>query len=535
MLIAAVEIPKMFTAYAEDMGYQKNGLHRFQYLCNKCDQVFMAAWGRKPGTYPPVEFGSWFRCPNCGTMHGDSVAYIGKSVDVPDKVRLTVNEYKTSITFAVSCQTVKFVGDMEVRENRYKENFKFDIEKQTVTFTRIPSYGDEKEVLEIGDPFKLEVFERSILFFFQSFSLANQKQKKELNHILKILREAVHKKLEKQLGYKVASMYVSPGRYHGIFLLPIFNIAFRVNCPDAPNLPVAYRSENTEIEAFWRNNLITKYDFMKNIIEQTRKKTSFIKAMLSAHKLPDKPMLRRLVFETPFGVKLISKAFDLCDNYDCAISLYHGLAKLNDTRDFKLIYSFLKSMKQIYGEPGIVRLVNEQKELDFWDCKRLYEQLTDENKKLIETEKVKLADLHDWMSIKHKMQNHKNMRFEVPEHIIKRLSMQKHRLEFFLPKESMELLIAGHELHNCVASYGQAMKDNKKWIVLVADDKGKLAACLEIKENEIVQAKLDRNKPVAQNAELNSAILEWAKGANIQINTSDIKRPDKSKNKAKVS
>jgi hypothetical protein len=533
MLIAAVEIPKMFTAYAEDMRYLKNGLHKYQYFCNKCNQVFMAAWGRKPGTYPAVEFGSWFICPNCGEMHHDNVAYIGRGVNVPDKVRLTVNEFKTSITFGVSCQTVKFVGDMEVNTHRYKENFKFDIEKQTVTFTRISSFGSEKEVLELGDQFKLEVFDRSILFFFQSFSIANQKQKKELNHILKILREAVHKKLEKYLGYKVASMYVSPGQYHGLFLLPIFNMAFRVTCPDAPNLPIAYRDGTMEIEAFWNRNLITKYDFMKNIIEQTRKKTSFIKALLTAHRLPDKPLLRRLLFENPFGAKLIAKAFDLCDNYDCAIGLYKGLVKLNDTRDFKSIYSFIKAMKHIYGEPGIVRLLNEEKELNFWDCKRLYEQLTDENKELIKTEKVKLADLHDWMSIKHKMQNHKNMRFEVPEYIIKRLSMQQQRLAFFLPKESLELLIAGHELHNCVASYGQAMKDNTKWIVLVADDKGKLAACLEIKENAVVQAKLDRNKPVAQNAELNNAILEWAKGANIQINTSDIKVP--SKNKVKVS
>ena len=60
--------------------------------------------------------------------------------------------------------------------------------------------------------------------------------------------------------------------------------------------------------------------------------------------------------------------------------------------------------------------------------------------------------------------------------------MQKDRMKFFLPKESLELLEAGTELHNCVASYGSDMKDNSKWIVLVADDKGKLAACLEVRE-----------------------------------------------------
>ena len=45
----------------------------------------------------------------------------------------------------------------------------------------------------------------------------------------------------------------------------------------------------------------------------------------------------------------------------------------------------------------------------------------------------------------------------------------------------------------------------------MADDQGKLAACLEIKDKDLVQAKLDRNRPVRSNAELNAEILTWAK------------------------
>jgi len=79
-----------------------------------------------------------------------------------------------------------------------------------------------------------------------------------------------------------------------------------------------------------------------------------------------------------------------------------------------------------------------------------------------------------------------------------------------------------HELHNCVASYGAAMKDNKKWVVLVADDKGKLAACLEVQGKKLVQAKIDTNKKVSTNPKLNAEILEWAKKAGLKIDTSDI-------------
>jgi len=155
--------------------------------------------------------------------------------------------------------------------------------------------------------------------------------------------------------------------------------------------------------------------------------------------------------------------------------------------------------------------------------------LNDENKKALETESVRLRDLHDWMSLRHKRQTHKNLKFDVPDHIIKRLSMQTDRLKFFMPKESMELLEAGHELHNCVATYGNAMKNNSKWIVLVADDKGKLTVCLEIRGNELVQAKTNRNKPVSSDNKLNSEVLAWAKEANIRVETSDVMLPVKEK------
>ncbi len=104
--------------------------------------------------------------------------------------------------------------------------------------------------------------------------------------------------------------------------------------------------------------------------------------------------------------------------------------------------------------------------------------------------------------------------------------MQTDRLKFFMPKESMELLEAGMTLHNCVASYGSAMKDNSSWVVLVADDKGKLSACLEVQGRKLVQAKIDKNKLAANDPKLNSEILAWAKGAGLQIKTGDLKIED---------
>jgi hypothetical protein len=527
VLIAELKIPQMFTAYAEDLKYLDNGLHHFQYFCEECDQVFSSAWGKIPGSMSHFERGNYFSCPYCRKLHEKNVVYIGRGEAAPNKIRLSVKEYKEVVTFEVFSYTVVFRDYLRLYGGSRKEIFRFDIAKQTVTF------NDGSETIELGNPFKLDVFEKSILRFFKSNSLANSNQRSELYQILKVLRETVHNKLEKRLKHRVSSMFVSQGQYNGTFLLPIFNMAYRVSCPDAPNLPNVYRFEEGSIRDFWRDKMLDNFDYIDSVMSQTRRKKGFFTALAAVHSLPDKRVVRRLLIENPFGVKMLAESFALCKNYDNSINLYQALVLLN-SQSFAVgwlggLFSFLRRMKPLYGEAGVIRLVTEARELQTVDCIRLYQQLSPENKKALKTEGVRLRDLHDWMSLNHKRQTHVNKKFDVPEHIVRRLSMQSNRLKFFLPQESMELLEAGHTLHNCVASYGMHMVDNKLWIVLVADDKGGLAACLEIKQNELIQAKLDRNMPVSSNAEINNAILAWSTEAGIKINTSDIKKPIKKK------
>lgn len=545
-LIAELAIPKMFTSFANDRDYLKeNGLHHKQYYCNECDQLFAVAWGMIQGSMNYSERGSHFSCPYCGTVHHKNVALLKHKEVAPDQMRLVIKEYRTSVTLEVSCRTMRFTNYLTVDfEKNYKECFRFDIKEQTATFTR-KSRSDPDISYEIGNPYEInilgEIFHRSILLYFQPFSVVNSNDKTKLNELLKTLRDTVQRKLEKRLGYKVSSMFVSSGQYYGTFLLPILNIAYRLACPDAPNLPPVYREPPSKIQDFWTNNLIKDFRYMERVIAATKKKKPFISALIEATQLPDKPFVRHSLLKDPFSFNLFTKSFSACQNYDHAIQMYEGLATLflstqqtHIENYWKDLWLFLNEMKQFYGEPGIVRLVSEHKELQTRDCITLYNQLSPVNKQALVDEKVKLKDLHDWMSWRHKKQNHRNIQFSVPDHVVKRLSMQKDRLQFFLPKESIQLLEAGHTLHNCVASYGSHMKNNEKWIVLVADDKGKLMACLEIKGNELLQAKLDQNLPVSRNPDVNNEILAWAQKAGLKIKTSDVKTPKKEKVRAEV-
>lgn len=534
MLVAELVISQMFSAYAENLDYLQNGLHHYQYFCEECDQAFCSAWGRIPGSFSSYERGSSFNCPHCGHLHHEKVAYIKRNEAAPNTMRLAVKAYQGLVTLEITCKTVIFTDYLNLIERHHKEIFRFDIARQKVTFT-VEHIGSNREPIELGNPFKLEMFE-SILRFFRSNSLANSKQRSGLNNILKVLRETVHGKLEKHLKHKVSSMFVNQGSHHGIFLLPVLNIAYRVTCPDAPNLPAEYRETSHEINNFWKRKLLSNVlnnetfsiDLMDHVIALIRRKKDFITAMIESKSLPNRPMVRQTLREDPFSVNMLAEAFNLCENYDYAIRMYEGLKEFGSDERVRWsvndnLFQFLGEMKNLYGEVGIVRLVEDYMKIQLWDCITLFQQLNADNRQALEDGSVRLRDLHDWMSLRHKRQTHVNLKFDVPNHIIKRLSMQTDRLKFFMPKESMELLEAGHTLHNCVASYGQAMMNNSKWIVLVADDKGKLAVCLEIKGNEVIQAKTNGNKSVSLDDKLNSEVLAWAKEANLEIKTSDIK------------
>ena len=123
-----------------------------------------------------------------------------------------------------------------------------------------------------------------------------------------------------------------------------------------------------------------------------------------------------------------------CQNYDYALQLYSGLKKLTGQLLFKdLLLKFLQAMLPLYGEAGVVHLVEAAKDLELQDCIKLYQQLNEENQLALQTEQVKLKDLHDWMARRHRIQQHVNLKFNIPEHIVRRLSMQKDRMKFFLP------------------------------------------------------------------------------------------------------
>ncbi len=552
MIIANVNIPKMFSVYANSLGRNDAGYHCMQYFCQNCEQMFTVAWGRVPGAMAWAERGSYFGCPNCGKEYNyQRDAGYGKSNEhLPVKVTLTVKEYTNIVDLEVRYEAHIFREQFNMVYVKRMELFRFDVAKQTATFSRIYHDGGRRNVettFEFGSPLEFQLFDESILRFFLPDCIANKEKSSDLSELLKILREAVKSRLEKRLGHKIESMYVSKGQLHGTFLLPLYNIGFRLIFPDTSNLPEIYRDEKRAIENKLADYMIGQSAaFMEKAIEEARSGTVAATAIIRAVGLPNKDAVRRELRENLFLYGWLSSTFQTIENYDLAMRFFRAVRALQQEqapcshayaygyrgRDRSSTFTrevakFVKSMIPIYGEEGVVRMVENAEEYSLDDCMRIYDQLNATNKRAIKEADVRLRDLHDWMARRHGLQNHKNVKLEVPKHIVNRMAMQRNRLNFFLPKESIDLLVAGQSLHNCVGSYGQAMGNKELWVVLVADDNGKLAACLEIKKDQLIQAKIDRNKPVHTNPALNAEVLAWAEAAGVKIKTGDVRLPSK--------
>ncbi|WP_080325665.1 PcfJ domain-containing protein [Anaerovibrio lipolyticus] len=139
-----------------------------------------------------------------------------------------------------------------------------------------------------------------------------------------------------------------------------------------------------------------------------------------------------------------------------------------------------------------------------------------------ESKKVKLKDLHNWLVEQRALMRERGFELKVPQHIVRRLTMQLDSVKFYLPHHSKELVTGSNAFHNCVKTYADRVLGGECQIAYMTDDKGKLVACLEVKKNRLVQAKLKFNKPVKQDRVVNASIVEWCEKAKLEICTCDI-------------
>lgn len=521
MKIAELNIKEMFTAH--ENAFNGGQAHDVQYFCVKCNQCFAVDWGIAVSSMNPWALrGSFVRCPFCGTVHDRFIGRGKLHEFIPQSMKISVVAFKTALRVRVKYEGRAFVGLFDRSWCYNEEVFYFDFKARKATFQikkQIGRNAVETAICPIILDYFLTIMESSGLRFLHSSCLANKFYRSNVTNVIKAIREASSRILENVGDRKIGSLYVeSMGYEYGRFLLPLLNVAHRMQAPELTNL-----SQQTKLPKLldrlytFPASMSMPENWNERILERMKQEqVDALTAIAQEEGLPVKDVVRSMIKENYLRIQNLKMALGLVRNLDLAVRLAVA-GELDQTR-----IDFFKELIPIYREEGVVRFAEREKEYQLKDCIRLYNQLNEENKALMKEERLRLRQLHDWLAKVHRHQTHKNKAIAVPEEIVRRMSMQRERLRFFLPKETIELVEAGHELHNCIASYGTDMVEGKRWVVLVTDNRGKIIAGIEIKDNAIRQAKIDGNKPVANDRAVNRAVIEWAKEAKLEVDTSDI-------------
>jgi DNA-directed RNA polymerase subunit RPC12/RpoP len=514
-----VKIKDMFTAFESYFDREQA-----QYFCNHCNQRFATNWAIAVSPYNPwVGRGAFVRCPYCGSLHDK---YIGKGRPneyIPYKATLKVVGMKRAIYLRIDYEALAFKKEIfKTRWQKGTEVFRFDLDKGA-TFA-VSTINNKKQVEVANYPINFDyataILSGSVLRYFRSDSLANKNYRPDLTKLLKALREYIDKIMKRERNVDIGKTYINAlGHQTGMFLYPLINLAYRMDNPDKDNIKVDtdFKSPVNKIYTV-PNDTYINVDWLQRVFDKMiTEKVDINTAMIFTAELPNKDAVRKIVMNDYHNITNLKESLSTCKNFDLAIRLYNAIKVTKEIKEF-----FAEIIIPLYEEAGAVMFAENAEKYNLKDCIRLYNQLNDENKANFKTEKIRQREMHDWLMLTHRTQTHVNMNLNVPEHVVKRLSMQTDKLKFFVPQESIELLETGCKLNNCVAGYSSRMAEGTLYIVVVTDDKGKYQACLEIKDNKIVQAKINRNKPVHLDTKINQTVIKWAKERKLIISTKDV-------------
>lgn len=514
--LAEIKLKNMFTAYGSEIS---DG--HVQYVCWSCFQRFVTDWNIRANNMNPwVARGSFVRCPYCGQLHDKFIGYGSLKEYIPYIIKLKVIAYKAAIELKVEYEANAFTDLFQRKWCKGKETFRINFTGESYFKKEVFFNSEEMEsaVYPINQEFYSAIVNGSILRFLKHGSLALQTHRTELTHAVRVIRETVTKSLKTRFKDDLTSLYVNASSERsGMFLVPILSMVARIQKPEGKNIEPYTKFENKLTTLFmWKKSDDMPENWLELMLQYMNEGEDETGSILKIVGLPNKDGIRNMVKENIHSINNIKAALRICRNYDYAVRLAQAI-NISVTRE-----EFLKEMLPIYREDGIVRMAERAKKFNLDDCARLYKLLNEENKGVVRAKGVRLRDLHDWMSLRHKTQDHKNQMFNVPEHVVRRLSMQMSGLSFSMPSESLELVKIGHDLHNCVASYSEDMLNNKSWIVVITNGEGKRLACLEIKQDTVVQAKINGNIGVRENREINGVVMQWVKKAKLAVKTEDI-------------
>lgn len=515
-----------------------------RYFCTKCKTEFTVEHieTHRLGYYGYDD--ERVNCPACGAKFklGSTILECDEQLNGPLCLTLRLYECKTQIILKANFNMVRLTHDLKepVILGTHTEEYRFDIKSRQVHI-KSRECNQDPVILEIEDPISARaLLARSWLRYLRNETELVKSYKPEIVELLKTLRDAVTTKYKELHGYNLSKLFVSSGQTYGWLQMPILNIAYRLQMPEASNLSKTFIQDSRSIyrphRALPGNMQVMQTPDLSQkwkIACDLAKGKDCITAMLEAYTLPTIKSFRKILqADNIFAIQELTYCYELSKgDLNYTVTLYNLIQnKFPEQKDtyFDMPHIFERLMHiNASGVIPVTKVISILKNMDFQsvqDTLSILSQLNKPNQRDIL--KCKITKMHDMATNLLYKQKHPNIKLSVPDYIKNRLMMQKDKIKFFLPNDSYELKDAGTELHNCVGGYTDKINKGTSCVVLVSDDKGKLVVCIELQQNKLIQAKLACNEPVFANARLQAEVLDWCKKCSIAICTSDVKQPE---------
>lgn len=495
-----------------------------------CGHSFHCLWKFHGGLGAPVDEGSGYYCPKCGKRlykRDTDCPWIevpeSKQSIIPYSINLEAREYKNYLDIYVETLNVDVKSPIDVSTRTVRKyTLRFDFKTREVLYLQ---HGAFKRV-EHGNtiwPLNKTVndttrfcMKDTVFHYLNAESSIRYTERKKLDSFFKDVVDCFNRKLSEAAGYKIKSTYTptSTQDYRGAFDYCFSNLAWRLRYPDARNLTTE------EIRACPHRD-----DGTVKLVENTEK--PYLAMVRGVYRFPDMPGLNiRLAKCSIYFLRILRTAWPIFHEIDNKYKLLDKmLVQLKRSIGFyQSAESYLRSLriiKHTRGEAAAVKLMEREDSYNVQDCGHMWDLLTPQNKRKFIRAKIRSRDIHDYLTRLADKQQHANVRIKYKSLRDFPLTGKVDDLIFSLPPDTEQLANLGRAMHNCVGTYRDRVLSDKVRIIAAFKNR-KPVICIEIQGAKVAQAKLVNNQPVRDDAELNRALLAWAKSRKLTIETNDV-------------
>ena len=495
-----------------------------------CGHSFHCLWHFHGGLGAPVDEGASYYCPKCGKKlyrRDKDCPWIevpeSEQTIVPYIINLAAKEYKNYLDVCVETTNVDAKSPIDVSTHTVRKyTLRFDFKTRDVSYLQHGAFG-RVSISHTLWPLNKTAYDNTrfcmkdtVFRYLNAESSIRHTERKKLDSFFKDVVDCFNRKLSEAAGYKIKSAYTPTNtqNYHGAFDYCFSNLVWRLRYPDARNLTT------TELHACPYSK-----DAIVKLVTGTGK--PYLQTIREIYRFPDMPGLNARLAKCPIHfLRILRSSWPVFHEIDNRYKLLDRmLIPLKGNIGFyQSAESYLRSLriiKHTRSEAAAVKLMEREGSYNTQDCGHMWDLLTPQNKRNFIRAKIRSRDIHDYLTRLADKQQHANVRIKYKSLRDFPLTGKVDDLIFSLPPDTEQLANLGRAMHNCVGTYRDRVLSDKVRIIAAFKNR-KPVICIEIKNGAVAQAKLVNNQPVRDVAELNRALISWAKSRKLTIETNDV-------------